>query len=375
MIISRKGGFYMSLKSIIKAFFSTTLASAVCILLCACSGQADTSSSSTVVQDTTASKIEAVSREHRKIIIDTDTGADDASALILAAKQKNVEILGVTVLVGNVDLEQSTKNALSALEQAGCDAPVYKGSADTVDGTVKTAFSVFGTDGMGDADLIHPKKQAEDGDAIDFIIETVKNNPGEVEIIAIGPATNIAKAIQKAPDDMKKVKRIWSMGTAGLGPGNASPVAEFNVYADAKAYKIMLDSGLPITVVGLDMCDGKAMWTDNQFVELENTNDTGKFVASSFGKIREFYKSNGSEDVMNCDALATMCALYPEFIKSTVNTHASCVTEDGETYSQVIFYKEGFTYDAVKNDFDYNVVLVTEADKAVYFKNYLEAIR
>ena len=70
-------------------------------------------------------------------VIDTDTGADDASALILAAKQENVEILGVTVLVGNVDLEQSTKNALAALETAGCDAPVYKGSADTIDGTVK----------------------------------------------------------------------------------------------------------------------------------------------------------------------------------------------------------------------------------------------
>ena len=74
-------------------------------------------------------------------------------------KQENVEILGVTVLVGNVDLEQSTRNALAALETAGCDAPVYKGSADTIEGTVKTAFSVFGTDGMGDADLIHPKKK------------------------------------------------------------------------------------------------------------------------------------------------------------------------------------------------------------------------
>ena len=213
---------------------------------------------------------------------------------------------------------------------------------------VKTAFSVFGTDGMGDADLIHPKKQAEDGDAVDFIIDTVRNHPDEVEIIAIGPATNIAKAIEKAPETMKKVKRIWSMGTAGLGPSNASPFAEFNVYADAQAYKMMLDSGLPITVIGLDMCDGGAMWTDHQFAELESLNDVGEFVAKSFGKIREFYKSNGSEDVMNCDSVAMMCALYPEFVKNTINTHASCITDEGETYSQVLFYKEGFTYDIVK---------------------------
>ncbi len=110
------------------------------------------------------------------------------------------------------------------------------------------------------------------------------------------------------------------------------------------------------------MCDGEAMWTDNQFTELEGLNGIGKFTAKS-------------EDVMNCDSVAMMCALYPEFVKNTLSTHASCITDEGETYSQVIFYKEGFTYDVVKNDFDYNVTLVTEVDKAAYFTNYINAIR
>ena len=365
----------MNLKRFRKQITAAALAAALCASLCACANTPATQTGTTAAQETTAAQTVTPSSEHRKVIIDTDTGADDASALILAAKQKNVEILGVTVLVGNVDLEQSTKNALAALELAGCDAPVYKGSADTLDGTTKNAFSVFGTDGMGDAGLIDPKKQAAEGDAVDFIINTVKSNPDEVELIALGPATNIAKAIQKAPEEMKKVKRIWSMGTAGLGPGNASPVAEFNVYADAAAYKIMLDSGLPITVIGLDMCDGAAQWTDAQIEQLEALNGTGSFVAKSFGKIREFYKANGSETVMNCDSLAMMCALYPGFVKSTVNTHASCLTEEGEAYSQVIFYKEGFTYDVVKNDFAYNTVLVTEVSKDAYFNTYLEAIK
>lgn len=309
--------------------------------------------------------------EKRKIIIDTDTGADDASAIILAAKDPDIEIIGVTVLVGNVDLEQSTKNALMALETAGCDAPVYKGSVDTFDGTIKTAFSVFGNDGMGDAGIINPSRQADEGDAIDFMIESVKNNPGEIEIVALGPATNVAKAIQRDPEAMKNVKRIWSMGTAGLGPGNASPVAEFNVYADAEAYRIMLDSGLPITVIGLDVCDGDAQWTDEQFDKLNASGKTGKFVAASFGKIRDFYKSNGSESVMNCDSLAMMCALYPDFVRDRINTHASCITAEGETYALVIFYKEGFTYDAVTNDKPYNVELITDVDKAHYFDLYL----
>lgn len=365
----------MRLKMLAKQMTAAALAAVLCASLCACANNPQTQSGTTAAQETTAAQTEKPSDAHRKVIIDTDTGADDASALILAAKQKNVDILGVTVLVGNVDLEQSTKNALAALELAGSDAPVYKGSADTLDGTAKIAFSVFGNDGMGDAGLINPKKQAAEGDAVDFIINTVKSNPDEVELIALGPATNIAKAIQKAPEEMKKVKRIWSMGTAGLGPGNASPVAEFNVYADAVAYEIMLDSGLPVTVIGLDMCDGAAQWTDAQFEQLAALNDTGSFVAKSFGKIREFYKSNGSETVMNCDALAMMCALYPDFVKSAVNTHASCLTEEGEARSQVIFYKEGFTYDAVKNDFTYNTVLVTDVNKDAYFNTYLEAVR
>ena len=312
----------------------------------------------------------------RKVIIDTDTGADDASAIILAAKNPDIDILGITVLLGNVDLEQSTRNALMAMEIAGHNAPVYKGSDDTLDGEKKIAFSVFGKDGMGEQNLINPKSEATEGDAIDFIIDTVAKNPGEVEIIALGPATNIAKAIQKDPETMKNVKMIWAMGSAGLGPGNASPVAEFNVYADADAYKVMLDSGLPITIIGLDMCGGDALWTDKNFERLEKENEIGSFVTKSFTKIREFYESNGSNGtVMNCDALAMTCALYPDFIKETVQCHASCITEKGETYAQVIYYREGFTYDAVSNDLPYNVTLVTKVDGSSYFERYLTAIQ
>lgn len=316
------------------------------------------------------------SGRRRRIIIDTDTGADDAAALILAAKDPNIEILGVTVLLGNVDLDQAAKNALMSLEIAGFQAPVYKGAGTTYKGREKEAFSVFGSDGMGDADLIHPQGEAEDDDAVDFIIDTVKKYPGEVEIVCLGPATNIAMAIEKDPEAMKDVKMIWSMGTAGLGEGNATPVAEFNVYEDPHAYKIMLDSGLPITIVGLDMCGGKAMWTDRNFETLEKSGKLGVFISKSFGKIREFYAGNGEEGrVMNCDPVLMKCMLNPDFCLETQKCHGSCITDEGETYGQVIFYKEGFTYDNVNSEgLDYNVTLVTKVDGANYFKRYLEAI-
>ena len=354
--------------NITKAFIAIVLMM-LTFLVCACGNK-----SVEVDEKATENNTNTVT-EKRKVIIDTDSGADDSSAIILAATRDDIDIVGVTVLVGNVDLEQSAKNALMALEIAGCDAPVYKGSNDTINGTKKTAFSVFGEDGMGDADLIHPKKEAEEEDAVDFIINTVKDNPGEIEIVVLGPATNIAKAIKKDPETMKKVRMIWSMGTSGLGSGNASPVAEFNVYADAEAYKMMLDSNLPITIIGLDMCDDEAMWTDEQFAELSDSGEAGRFVADSFVKIREFYKNNGSATVMNCDSLAMMCVTYPGFVNDRINTHASCILDEGETYAQVIFYKEGFTYDIVNNDFIYNVSLVTDVNKTVYFDNYLSALQ
>ena len=312
----------------------------------------------------------------RKLIIDTDTGADDAAALILAAKNADVDILGVTVLAGNVTLDMGADNALMSLEMAGCDVPVYKGSAVNTYGENIEAISVFGSDGMGNADLIHPTRSPEEKDAIESILETVRQYPDEVEIVALGPATNVTKAIEQDPETMNKVKMIWSMGTAGLGPGNASPVAEFNVYADALGYKEMLDSGIPVTIVGLDMCGGEALWTDQQFETLEETNEIGQFVSASFGKLREFYAANGSAGfVVNADTMAMTCVLYPDFVKDTITCHGSCIADPGETFAQVIFYQDGFTYDAVSNDFVYNVTLVSEVDKAHFFYLFLTAIQ
>ncbi len=313
----------------------------------------------------------------RKVIIDTDSGADDASALIFAAKSENLDILGVTVLAGNVGLEQASKNALMALQIAGSDAPVYEGEPVNFLEEEIEAYSVYGEDGMGDAGLVDPLGKAEDGDAVEFILESARKYPDELEIISLGPATNIAKAIEKDRDAMKKIKKIWSMGTAGLGVGNATPVAEFNVYADPEAYKVMLDSGINITIVGLDMCRGEAEWTNAQFRQLEKENDIGKFVSRSFTKLREFYEANGSpESVTNCDGLAMACAIYPDFVKKTIKCHGSCMTDRGETRAQVIFYQKGFIYDGMLSDeLDYNVELAAEVDKPAFFDLYLEAIQ
>jgi purine nucleosidase len=311
----------------------------------------------------------------RKIIIDVDAGADDGAAIMYAAEQEELDILGVTVLKGNVDLEQGTKNILMALEMAGREVPVYKGSDTNYKDEDIGAISVFGNDGMGDMDLIHPSGKAEDEDAIDFIIDTVKANPDEVELVVLGPATNIAKAMEKDPETMKKVKMIWSMGTCGLGPGNATPVAEFNVYHDPEAYDIMLNFGVPVTVIGFDMCGGDAAFSDVQFDRIEKMNEKGEFFTKSFTQIREFYKDNRNENLSICDLTVMECVADPSMIVNSVQTHAKCITAEGETRGEVVFYQEGITYDVADNDFTYNVTLTLEIEGNQVYDRVVKALR
>ena len=166
---------------------------------------------------------------------------------------------------------------MMTLEVVGKNVPVYKGSSKSFIGIENKTFSVYGNDGMGDAGLIHPKNSASDKNAVDFILETVKANPDEIEIVLLGPATNVALAIDKDPVTMSRVKRYWSMGTSGFGPGNATPVAEFNVYKDAEAYKILLDSGVPITILGLDMITPDTLFSEKILASMKKKSPLHKF--------------------------------------------------------------------------------------------------
>lgn len=184
---------------------------------------------------------------------------DDAVALIMALKSTDVKVEAITTVCGNVPLDLATKNALMTIEVAnGQRLPLCVGAAKPLMRDLVTAVQVHGEDGMGDCQLIHPSILPESKHAIDAILEIIENNPDEIEIVAIGPVTNIALAILKAPDTMKKVKHIFTMGTSGFGPGNTTPVAEFNMYVDAEAYRIMLNSGIPTTIIGFDVCLGEA---------------------------------------------------------------------------------------------------------------------
>lgn len=312
--------------------------------------------------------------ELHRVIIDTDTGGDDAAAIILAAKSPNIEILGVTAAAGNVSLKQAIKNVLATLEIAGCNAKVYPGAERPYSGEERETFSVYGNDGMGDAGIIHPKGRAQKTNAVDFMLKTIKENPGEVEIVALGPVTNIALAIDKDRKTMQKVKRIWSMGTAGFGPGNATPVAEFNVYKDAAAYRRMLELGVPVTVIGLDMDDEPTWVSEETWKEMGKGSPLQVFIHKATGKLLEFKKGNGLNAVDLPDAVAMATLAWPDFVQETAQCYGSCITAKGETHGMVIFYKEGFTYDSMPKIGKANVSVVTKAKKKVFVKRLNEVL-
>jgi purine nucleosidase len=192
----------------------------------------------------------------RKIIIDTDPGQDDAVAILLAlGSPDEVEVLGITAVAGNVQLALTQKNARIVCELANRpDVPVYAGCEAPMGRTLVTAEHVHGKTGLDGPDLPDPVMPLQEKHGVDFIIETLRSAPsGTVTLCPLGPLTNIATAFKQAPDIIEKVQEIVLMGGAYFEVGNITPAAEFNIYVDPQAAKIVFDSGCPITVMPLDV--------------------------------------------------------------------------------------------------------------------------
>lgn len=208
----------------------------------------------------------------RRIIIDTDPGQDDAVAILLAlASPEDVEVMGITTVAGNVPLRLTQRNARVVCELAGrtgvrvlagCDAPMAR--------PLVTAEHVHGKTGLDGADLPEPAMPLAEGHAVDFLIETLRAEPeGTVTLCPLGPLTNIATAFARAPDIVARVQEVVLMGGAYFEVGNITPSAEFNIYVDPEAADIVFRSGVPLTVMPLDLTH-KALTTRERVEAFRN---------------------------------------------------------------------------------------------------------
>lgn len=192
----------------------------------------------------------------RKIIIDTDPGQDDAVAILLAlASPDELDVLGITAVAGNVPLDLTSKNARIVCELAGkTDVPVFAGHNGPLVRKLVTAEHVHGKTGLDGITLPDPKMPLQEKHACDFLIETLLSEPaGTVSLCPLGPLTNIAAALKKAPDIAERIGEIVLMGGAYFEVGNITPAAEFNIYVDPEAADIVFKSRAPITVMPLDV--------------------------------------------------------------------------------------------------------------------------
>ena len=190
----------------------------------------------------------------RKIIIDTDPGQDDAVAILLALASPELEVLGIVAVAGNVPLHHTRRNAGRILALAGrSEIPVYAGAVRPMVRTLVTAEHVHGKTGLDGATLPEPEAAVQPQHGVDYLVETLlASSPGEVTLCTLGPLTDVALALVRAPEIAPRIREIVMMGGAYFEGGNITPTAEFNIYVDPEAADVVLRSDVPITILPLD---------------------------------------------------------------------------------------------------------------------------
>jgi len=204
----------------------------------------------------------------RNFIIDTDTASDDAVALVMAAQKPEIDVKAITVVAGNCPLDQAVQNALYTIELCGKEIPIYAGCAKPILRSLETAQDVHGIDGMGDIGLPLSGRKPAAGHAVDILLDTINQYAGDITLVTLGPLTNVAVALLRDPSLAEKVSECYIMGGIGSEHGNITPTAEFNIWCDPEAAKIVFESGMKITMVGWDISWKYATFSPEQSAEL-----------------------------------------------------------------------------------------------------------
>jgi purine nucleosidase len=254
----------------------------------------------------------------RTLLIDTDTASDDAVALIMALRSAEVRVAAITVVAGNVPVAQATSNALFTAELCGSDVPVYSGAEGPLLRKLATADWFHGADGLGDHGYKPARRRAEPRHAVDALIQTVRENPG-IEIVTLGPLTNLALALLRDPKLAASVKRCVVMGGAPCCEGNVTPAAEFNIWVDPEAARIVFRSGLPLEMVGWQLCRGEAVLNPLETKRvLALKNPIAEFaVRCNSTAVEAFFKQTGQRGMSLPDPVAMGIGLNPALCTSS----------------------------------------------------------
>ena len=268
-----------------------------------------------------------------KCIIDTDPGADDVLALIMALNSPELEILGLTTVEGNARLEHTTANALRLLEYMGrTEIPVYMGSSTPLEGEFYHAYEVHGEEGLT-VRLPDTDVRPADGNAVDFIIETALAMPGELALFAVGPLTNVARALKKEGRLKDALHRVYIMGGQGDGSGNVTPYAEFNIWDDPYAANVVFGSGVPVTLLGLNISRQTSVARDDESWMSDETPGE-RLAAQVLEKWFDLDEEEHRARFSLHDPVTVMAALRPDLIETRAATLT--VRTEGERVGEIV---------------------------------------
>ena len=307
----------------------------------------------------------------RHFLIDTDTASDDAVALVMALNYPDVQVEAITVVSGNVPLDQGVQNALHTVELCGRQVPVYGGTEKPLVRPLETAQHVHGEDGMGDIGLLLSGRTPTPGHGATAITETIHRFAGEITLVTLGPLTNVAHALLQDPSIASEVKECVVMGGIGKGHGNVTPVAEYNIWVDPEAAKIVFQSGLPITMVGWDVSYTYATFDPQEANRLRAVGTPlAEFCVDIQGVVNEFAVQKTKLDGFDLpDPIAMAVALDPAVATRTRSLFVAIETDSELCRGQTVVDHLAMT------EQEPNIAVVLEASRQQFLRILYDAVR
>lgn len=313
----------------------------------------------------------------KRIILDVDTGIDDAWAIIYAMKAKDIQIEGITTGYGNVHANLATENTLKVMKLVDSthEIPVYQGAEKPL---IRSMFPpvthIHGENGLGEAELPEAKMKAQAEYAVDFIVDTVNNHPGEITLVFVGRQTNLALALAKDPSIVEKVKEVIFMGGAVGVHGNAGPFTEGNISGDPDAAKNVFEAGFPITMVGLDVTYDAGFTREDLAVlseklQANGQNELASFISTivEFGILSSEQLKEGSHRLLH-DPLGIGVLRTPDLVEMKnlkVDVETKGALTDGMTVAEFRPSEMGK---------DENVQVCFNLDKEAFITDFIETI-
>ena len=307
----------------------------------------------------------------RRIFIDTDTASDDAVALFMAFEHFGSSVVGIGVVAGNVPLQQAVQNALFVRKLCNATTPVYAGAPRPLVRPLETAQNVHGQDGMGDIGLAIGGRNPDSDHAVNALINAADAYAGELELVTLGPLTNVALALSLAPRIASQIKRCFIMGGTSDNRGNVTPVSEFNMWVDPEAAQIVFSSSLEKVMVGWDISRKYAVLNDDEAKELRAIGtEKARIAIDSQRSVRKFCAEETGIDGFDLPDPITMSVVCSdEAIVRAIKASVTISFQDGDERGMTIIDDPNFS------DSKKSTLVVLASDRRYFIDQLIRSLK